>query len=137
MFIYIFWLLKLIFDWIKSLMFYFLWWYKWLDVNFNERWNVKNCVDFILYVKNMEMYICVELIWCYFCFDFYNNILVVLLWYDISFIYVWYWVIYRFILRVLIMLENFNLIVYNVDIYVYCLRLVECFFFLYSLLVFK
>lgn len=129
MFIYIFRLLKLIFDWTKSPMSHFLWWYKWLDVNFNERWNAKNCVDFTPYV-NMEMYICAELTWSYYPrFDFHNNILSVLLWYDTSFIHAWHRATHRFILRALTTLENLNLTVYNVDIHVYRSRLVECLFF--------
>lgn len=122
MFIYIFRLLKLIFDWAKSPMSHFLWWYKWLDVNFNERWNAKNCVDFTPYVN-----ICAELTWYYPRFDFHNNILAVLLWYETSFIHTSsYTLIYS---------ANFNyvresyLTVYIVDIHVYRSRLVECFFF--------
>lgn len=138
MFIYIFRLLKLIFDWTKSPMSHFLWWYKWLDVNFNERWNAKNCVDFTPYVQNMVMYICAELTWCYPRFDFHNNILALLLWYDTSFIHAWHRATHRFILRALTTLENLNF-----D----CLQCGHTcipfkvgwmlFFFLYSLLVLK
>lgn len=56
----------------------------------------------------MEMYICAELTWCYPRFDFHNNILAALLWYDTSFIHAWHRATHRFILRALTTLENLN-----------------------------
>lgn len=85
----------------------------------------------------MVMYICAELTWCYPRFDFHNNILALLLWYDTSFIHAWHRATHRFILRALTTLENLNFDCLQRGHTCIPFKVGWMFFFLYSLLVLK